>query len=298
MNRSAIPVVYGEVLFDKFPDGSMVPGGAPFNVAWHLQAFGMQPLFISRVGDDALGRNIRAMMQDWDLSTAGLQLDSQRPTGTVEVTIQEGEPGFDIVNDRAYDHIDAGSIPPVETALIYHGTLILRNACSANSLTWLRDKYRKPVFVDVNLRPPWWNHNRVIDTLYQVNCVKLNETELDLLMDREQQLEQKAQDFLREREISRLIVTRGDKGAVSFDSTGSSCAINPASGTVDVTDTVGAGDAFSSIVILGILRGWPVHTTMERAQQFASAIVGIRGAVVNDRKFYQPFIKHWKIFES
>ena len=37
------PLIFGEVLFDQFEDGSSVLGGAPFNVAWHLQAFGMQP---------------------------------------------------------------------------------------------------------------------------------------------------------------------------------------------------------------------------------------------------------------
>ena len=45
--------VFGEVLFDHFPDGRRVLGGAPFNVAWHLQAFGEAPRFISRVGADA-----------------------------------------------------------------------------------------------------------------------------------------------------------------------------------------------------------------------------------------------------
>ena len=44
------PVIFGEVLFDRFPDGSVVLGGAPFNVAWHLQAFGRAPLFISTGG--------------------------------------------------------------------------------------------------------------------------------------------------------------------------------------------------------------------------------------------------------
>ena len=44
---SAVPVVFGEVLFDIFPDGAKHLGGAPFNVAWHLQAFGDQPLFLS-----------------------------------------------------------------------------------------------------------------------------------------------------------------------------------------------------------------------------------------------------------
>ncbi len=55
------------------------------------------PVFISRVGDDSLGRRIRDTMQQWGLSSAALQLDSAHPTGSVEVTIQDGEPHFEIV---------------------------------------------------------------------------------------------------------------------------------------------------------------------------------------------------------
>jgi sugar/nucleoside kinase (ribokinase family) len=58
------PCIFGEVLFDHFPDGKRVLGGAPFNVAWHLQAFGEAPRFISRVGDDAEGDEIRTAMRD------------------------------------------------------------------------------------------------------------------------------------------------------------------------------------------------------------------------------------------
>ena len=57
--------IFGEVLFDHFADGKRVLGGAPFNVAWHLQAFGEAPHFISRVGDDAEGDEIQAAMRDW-----------------------------------------------------------------------------------------------------------------------------------------------------------------------------------------------------------------------------------------
>ncbi len=54
--------IFGEVLFDHFPDGSRVLGGAPFNVAWHLQAFGESPRFISRIGNDPAGLEIAALM--------------------------------------------------------------------------------------------------------------------------------------------------------------------------------------------------------------------------------------------
>ncbi|OQX46150.1 MAG: carbohydrate kinase, partial [Candidatus Sedimenticola endophacoides] len=99
------PLIFGEVLFDDFPDGSRVLGGAPFNVAWNLQALGARPLLISRVGNDALGRSIREQMQHWGMDLSAMQLDSAHPTGTVEVRIDDGEPSYEIVAPCAYDFI-------------------------------------------------------------------------------------------------------------------------------------------------------------------------------------------------
>ena len=55
MKTNTPVLVFGEALFDCFPGGEQVLGGAPFNVAWHLQALGDQPIFISRIGNDRLG---------------------------------------------------------------------------------------------------------------------------------------------------------------------------------------------------------------------------------------------------
>ena len=57
-NQTQTPVLFGEVLFDCFEDGSRVLGGAPFNVAWHLQGFGLSPLLISCIGRDAEGQYV------------------------------------------------------------------------------------------------------------------------------------------------------------------------------------------------------------------------------------------------
>ncbi len=68
-------VVFGEVLFDRFPDGCEVLGGAPFNVAWNLQALDARPILVSRVGNDRLGRRILAAMKEWGMDLAGMQVD-------------------------------------------------------------------------------------------------------------------------------------------------------------------------------------------------------------------------------
>jgi len=60
-----------------------------------------------------------------------------------------------------------------------------------------------------------------------------------------------------------------------------------------LVDTVGAGDAFSSVIILGLLRQWELDLMLERAQSLASAVVGIRGAIPESPDFYTPFINDW-----
>ena len=74
--------IFGEVLFDHFPNGTRVLGGAPFNVAWHLQAFGQAPLLCSRIGNDPDGASITAAMREWDMDTRELQLDPVASAGS------------------------------------------------------------------------------------------------------------------------------------------------------------------------------------------------------------------------
>jgi fructokinase len=289
------PVIFGEALFDRFPDGSAVLGGAPFNVAWHLQAFGMAPLFISRVGNDALGRTIRDTMHAWQMDTSGLQLDSTHPTGSVDIHIVDGEPGFDIVDNQAYDFIDPTAMPPLpDCALLYHGSLAVRNAGSGQALQLMQQGREMQRLVDVNLRSPWWQRETVMSLLQGAGWVKLNESEVALLAPEADTLQAQMR-HLQERSGARLlIVTRGAAGAVVLASGGEEFMVRPR-GHSEVIDTVGAGDAFTSVVMLGLLRGWSVPLMLEHAQAFASAITGIRGATHNDPGFYQPFIEGWKL---
>lgn len=289
------PIIFGEVLFDRFPDGSAVLGGAPFNVAWHLQAFGQKPLMISRVGNDALGREIRNTMQAWGMDCSGLQLDSQHPTGTVTVSFNDGEPSFDIVADRAYDFIDAGAVPPLpENSVIYHGSLALRKATSHDALQQLKEQTGAPSFVDINLRPPWWTATVIEQILQDASWLKLNAQEFDLVVPEHEDGPDGFNAMVQKLRLQYLVVTRGSDGALAVDRTGRKYDVKTDSQT-DVIDTVGAGDAFSSVLLLGNIHGWQLPESLQRAQDFANAIVGIRGATTSDRRIYQPFINAWQL---
>ena len=288
-----VPVIFGEVLFDCFPDGNSVLGGAPFNVAWHLQAFGLSPLMISSVGEDELGKKVQSAMHDWGMNTAGLQLDQDHPTGSVDIVFDHGEPRYTIVEHRAYDHINSAALPSLpKNCLLYHGSLALRNDVSRDALTALASQHRGSVFMDVNLRDPWWDRSFVLGLADAADWVKLNEDELVQLGDGDGDLEAQAHTFMQAHDLVGLVVTLGGKGALAMTQDGTRASAEPAR-TLDVVDTVGAGDAFTSVLITGIINNWPLDSTMQRAQSFASQIVGRQGATVRDPAFYQPMISDW-----
>jgi fructokinase len=289
------PVVFGEVLFDVFPDGTEVMGGAPFNVAWHLQAFGLRPLFVSRVGDDALGHAIRDAMRQWGMDLAGVQTDPVHQTGTVKVSLREGEPTFEIKADRAYDHVDPDQLPDLpEGSLLYHGSLALREADSRTALTRIKEASNLRAFVDVNLRPPWWEKETVLALVQAATWVKINADELALLVPEGGDRPEQARLLQEQFGLQGVFVTEGAAGAFARAPAADLHRVRPRGG-IQIVDAVGAGDAFAAVLILGLTRGWPLQQGLDRAQAFASAMVGQQGATVQDPTFYQPFRDDWSL---
>src|SRR5215471_1086246 len=101
------PIVgIGELLWDVFPDGRKVAGGAPFNFAFHCHQLGHEAVIVSRVGDDQLGRELRAEVRRHGMTNEYIQTDPDRPTGTVRVEVDaDGQPRYTIVENVAWDNI-------------------------------------------------------------------------------------------------------------------------------------------------------------------------------------------------
>jgi fructokinase len=267
-----------------------VPGGAPFNVAWHLQALGDHPQLISRVGDDEPGREILRVMADWGMSTKGVQHDPVHPTGQVVVEIVEGEPHYQIVPDCAYDFVAADKLQPASYGdILYHGTLGLRNRVSRNALSRLLEQGELAIFLDVNLRAPWWQIEEVYSDLLRARWVKLNQEELRLLGFTAVDLEQALAALQGRFNLEQVILTRGEHGAI-VRASGGGMHLSVPERAPEFIDTVGAGDAFSAVYIHGLRSGWSIPANLAAAQRFAGKVVGLRGATTTQPAFYQSFI--------
>lgn len=295
----ARPLVFGEVLYDVFEDEREVLGGAPFNVAWHLRGFGLDPLFVGRVGVDERGERAREQMAHWNLDSSAVQDDLVHDTGVVHARVENGAPRYEIVADRAWDFVDGdralAEMRLHEISMLYHGTLALRGPRSRRSLERMRAAIEAPVYCDVNLRDPWTPIELVHESLAAAQIAKLNDEELARLTradcsDAAVCIE--AAQVLRARHALELVVvTRGEYGAVAV-SDGEHWSID-AHPIEHLVDTVGAGDAFSAVLMIGWIEAWPMPVTLARASRFAAAICAVRGATTDDRRLHLSHRELW-----
>ena len=293
------PLICGEVLFDIFPGDKKVLGGAPFNVAWHLQGFGLSPLLISRIGSDDEGNSVVDAMHQWTMDSSGIQRDLVYPTGGVEISMQGTDHRFDIRPEQAYDHID---FEPLDDAvrgqnlsLIYQGSLIARNPASRDTLQRLISEKHLPVFVDVNLRDPWWDTTTVEGLLKAARWAKLNDEELGTVLPATVQtddgLERAAKEALSRFELDAIVVTRGAEGAFITSVDGTVSGKPPP--VENLVDSVGAGDAFCAVTLFGLHKGWSSSEIIGRALAFASAVCEQHGATSPDRDLYERTLASW-----
>ena len=303
----AAVAVLGEALVDVFADGRRVPGGAPFNVARWLAAFGVNTLLISRIssGDDA-GRLLQAEMQRVGLHRRGLQLDDQHPTGVVHVLPDAQGHRFEIAADSAWDHIDATPALPLMQALapgvVCFGTLALRHPASRTALATLVQGTAALRFADLNLRAVEGLRALAQQALELADWVKVNDDELQQLLawfvdgsaapplPGSTAHTQAVAALVRRFGVQRLIVTRGAQGWYAVDARGCTDLQGPALPVDPVQDTVGAGDAFAATVLAACLQGQPLAQALAAAARLAAAVCTWPGALPADA----GVIAHWR----
>ena len=171
--------VIGEALWDSLPQGLFL-GGAPANVACHLNEHGRAPKVVSRVGDDELGREVLRRLESRGLDVSNVQVDTGGiPTGFVVVTMQGAMPSYDIVQPSAWDAMAATDdlIEAARGAVLVYGSLAQRDARSASAIDAAAAVASRRVF-DINLRAPFIDPELCVRHARGCWLLKLNDDEL------------------------------------------------------------------------------------------------------------------------
>lgn len=278
-------LVMGEALVDEFHDGA-VPGGAPFNVARSLAGLGVPVRFVSRIGaHDAAGRLLLDSATRFGLAVDGIQRDASRATG--RVSVHEGEGGghrFEIHADAAWDHLEAPTCH--DTGVVYFGSLAQRHAVSRAAIRAAVKRAAGVRLLDLNLRPGTDTPALAAETLMLADWLKVNDEELARL---QAWFEPSLPALMARFALQRVVVTRGAAGCALYGEQGRLLAEVPGVAQPALVDTVGAGDAFTAMLLAGLTLRRDLAATLALANRYAAMICGVRGPLPDDPAVLLPW---------
>ncbi len=261
-------VTLGELLVDMFPAelGRHMahvtafhpkPGGAPANVAVAVAKLGRQAAFIGKVGDDAFGQHLAAVLERQGVDTRGIRVDPKARTTMAFIAKPDANraeyvfyrnPGADIL--LAPDDLD---VELLQGAKAFHfGSVSLTDEPSRSATKAAVQIARKGgamISFDVNFRPSLWASQQQameqIDAMVpEADLLKVNEDELRLLTGVDD-LDKGTQQLL-SRGPQLIVVTLGPDGSY-FRCKAGEDRVSPF--PVETVDAVGCGDAFVAGVL-------------------------------------------------
>jgi fructokinase len=288
----AKPVVVGigEVLWDVLPGGKQL-GGAPANFAYHANALGAEGVVVSRVGDDDPGREILARLDALALDRSRVSTDPRYTTGRVDVRVDgAGVPEYVIHAPAAWDFIplDAPLLDAARRAdAVCFGSLAQRSPLSRESIRQFL-RVTRPTCLrvfDINLRQAFYSRQVLEDSLRACDVLKLNDAELPVVARVLHVVGEPIQSpalstarALLDRYPLRLVAfTRGHAGSLLL-ARGGETSDHPGIPVPRLADTVGAGDAFTAALVMGLMADRDLDAINAAANRLAAYVCTQPGA--------------------
>ena len=236
----------GEVLFDIFEDGTETLGGAPLNFAVHAHQLASQlgvgrGIIVSSINYDIRGHKIIEALKSRNISTRYIEKDVNHATGIVSVYMQNGEPGYQIESEAAWDYI---SYNPAlkelagQCSAICFGSLAQRSSVSRSTIrSFLASSPQQSIrLYDVNLRQntitgeAGYSKEIITYSCRTATIIKANLSELFTIFEilritcpSDNSIEgvKKRMEILLERFPAKtIIITRGDQGTLALSKDG------------------------------------------------------------------------------
>lgn len=278
-----ILVGLGEILWDLLPSGKQL-GGAPANFVYQANALGGQGVVASSVGTDPLGEEILDRLKGLALDGDYVARDEAHPTGTVSVQIDaDGNPSYTIHKDVAWDFIpESAQLKTLArlTHAVCFGSLAQRSPVSRATIhAFLESTPQQALRIfDVNLRQSYYTREILDESLQPANVLKISEEELPVvakLLGVEGDETTQVKMIGRRYGLGLVAMTRGKRGSLLISAT--HAATHPGC-AVEVVDTVGAGDAFTAALALGMLKKYELSQISDCANRLAAFVCSRPGA--------------------
>ena len=281
--KSISTLVFGEILWDIIENQKYI-GGAPLNFAAHIVKCGGSSSVISGVGNDELGRLALEYVHKLDVDASAVFVSADKPTSTVDVFLQQGQPDYTIHEDVAFDFIPKdviSKIPNTVVDVFYFGTLAQRHDVSRSTLHAILDQRKfKHVFYDINIRKEFYTEEIIRYGLKHCSIFKINDVEVNLISSlfysKTLSFEEFVERISTEFNVDTIVITAGDKGCYVW----SKKTFTYVPGVVvKVADTVGAGDAFSAAFMYQFGNGKSAVEAASFGNQVGAFVASSKGPI-------------------
>ncbi len=278
----------GEILWDLLPSGRQL-GGAPANFAYSSHLLGNRAIVASRIGSDDLGNEVRNRLLNARVGDDFLQVDPTHPTGTVKVELDSsGQPSYEITQGAAWDFMewtDNWQALAQSADAVCFGSLAQRTPESRATILRFLEATRPDALrvFDVNLRQKFYSAEVIKSSLQRANVVKLNHDELLVLRNLIGLAATDPSDdvftcreLIAKFDLHLACVTHGENGSLICDRENTH---HHPGFRVAVSDTVGAGDAFTAGLVHGLLRGQSLGAMNDLANRMGAWVASYPGAM-------------------
>lgn len=240
------------------------PGGAAGNIAVGTAKQGLTSGVISKIGQESFGDYLLQTLNHYHVDTSQVIRDKERKTGIVFVSLDsKGVPEYLFFRDNcASKSLHTKDIKEdyfLNGKAFYFSSMSLINQPfrSANyTAIEIAERYKIPIFFDPNIRLDLWSSPRegrreIKRVLERINILKINQEELGFLFEGEDREKILKDFFCHYPKLILLALTLGERGAILYTKRERAMIPNK---RIEVIDTTGAGDAFMSALITGIVR--------------------------------------------
>lgn len=258
----------------------VVHGGVGRNVAENFANVGMPVSYVGMLEDSAFGRDVERHLREIGADLDYVLKVPENGIGMWLVILDEkGDLAGSISKVPDLSRLEAFLAQKGDEIVSSAGAVVLEmdlNESIAETVVNLAEKYGKPVYAIVG------NMGVVLarkDLIPRTDCFICNVIEAAKFFGEPAVNEFTTQQMLtylpgaaKRAGIASMVVTMGEQGSVYYDgATGASgiCPICP----TEVVDTSGAGDAFFSGTVMGLIRGKPLSEAVRYGAKLASATI-------------------------
>lgn len=253
----------GEILVDIFQDGdkqTILPGGAPFNVACNASLYTKEVGFIGAVGNDDNGKMLINTAKERPFKLLNIKVLPDRYTSKAIVTLENGERSFRFDRSFGADYvldikdIDFNKIK--DDDIVHIGSLMLSEEIGVNFyyevIKEIRARSRTKISFDINYRDDIFPSSEAakkifISALKKADILKFSIEEVELLTN-QTDLALGLKELLNDKQIA--VITLGSKGSIYYQG---GHMVKVDTFPVKPVDTTGAGDAFYSYFLASLV---------------------------------------------